>query len=198
MKKLSIVLNVVLVIAVAVLYYFQFSCKQNVCATPAGPANVGEMGKIAYVNFDTLLTNYQMYLDLKDQLIEKKSKLESELNAKGRDFEQKLMASQDKVKKGLVTRYQAAEMQKNLQVEEQKLMQLRQELEYQLMEEEQVMNRKLQYSIVNYLKEFNKQNGFSYVLSNTFGGPFLYTDSTLNVTTDVLTGMNKNYNSTKK
>ncbi len=199
MKKLSLVLNVVLLVAVGVLYFLHFSGGNKMTSSVVNqPAEVGEMGKIAYVNFDTLMLNYQYYIDLKDQLFEKKNNIEAELSTKMKSFERKVIESQDKVKKGLVTRYQAADMEKSLREEEQKLMQLKQQLEYQLMEEEQVMNRKLQHSIVDYLKEFNKKNGFSYVLSNTFGGPLLFTDSNLNVTTSVLNGINAHYQSNKE
>lgn len=200
MKKFSLILNVVLVIAVAVLYVLHFSSPKvkTSVKTEDGTVLVGEMGKIAYVNFDTLMLNYQYYIDLKDELFDKKANFEAELNSETKKFEKQVAEFQDKVQKGLVTRYQAADMENQLREKEQQLMLKKQQLEYQLMEEEQVMNRKLQYSIMDYLKDFNDEHGYSYVLSHTFGGPFLYTDSTLNVTGAVLDGINTNYNTKSK
>ena len=64
---------------------------------------------------------------------------------------------------------------------------------YKLAEEEQVMNRQVLNSIMDYLKEYNKDHGYHYVLSNAFGGPLLYSNETLNITQDVLSGLNETY-----
>ena len=58
MKQFSVVLNVVLLIAVAVLYYFHFKEKQN---NAGGPASiVSSNTPIVFINSDSLSMNYEL------------------------------------------------------------------------------------------------------------------------------------------
>jgi outer membrane protein len=102
------------------------------------------------------------------------------------------------VQKGLVTRSQAEEMQQALQQKQQGIYQLQDQLRGEIADEQQVMNNKTLNSIMEYLKEYNKDKGYSYVVSRSFGGPVLFADPGLNITADVLRGLNEKYASTKK
>ena len=41
-------------------------------------------------------------------------------------------------------------------------------------------------------------HNFQYILAKQFPGPILYSDSTLDITADVIAGLNAKYNSEKK
>ncbi|MCK5102923.1 MAG: OmpH family outer membrane protein, partial [Cyclobacteriaceae bacterium] len=79
-NNLSIVLNVVLLIAVVVLYVLHFSgkstseAKNELVNSQINPENFS----IAYVNSDSLLKNYDFFKDLEKQLIAKRDKLNIE------------------------------------------------------------------------------------------------------------------------
>jgi len=81
--------------------------------------------------------------------------------------------------------------------EQQNLMQLRDNMSQQLAEEQQVMNRQLLNNIMEYLKNYNKTHDYKYILSNSFGGPLLYSDKALDITREVLRGINAEYKSTR-
>jgi len=202
MKNLSLILNVVLIIAVGALYYMQFSSCSKAENTEntenTGTENSKFNADIAYVDFDTLINNYDMYYDLQAEMIEQQKRAEAELNSKTKKLEKQAMDFQNKVQKGLVTRSQAQEMQQQLYNEEQKLYQVRENLRIKLAEKEQVMLRTIQNSIEEYLKEYNKENNLSYVLSKTFGGQVLYSNKDLNITHQVVKGLNEKYISTKE
>ena len=68
----------------------------------------------------------------------------------------------------------------------------------QLSEEEQVMYRQVLNEVMDYLKEYNAEYNYKYIFSNSFGGVLLYTDNTLNITQDVLKGLNESYAESKK
>lgn len=197
MKKVPLILNIVLLVAVAALYVLHFTGKPKEGeTTDAGIRSfnpvVSSTG-IAFVNFDTLLINYNMFIDKRDELTGKQQSSEAELTSAGQNFEREAADFQDKVQKGLVTRSTAAEMEQQLIAEQQRLMQLKDDLQLQLMEEEQVMNRQVLYSIIEYLEEYNMRYNYQYILSHTLGGALLFANDSLNITQDVLRGLNEKY-----
>lgn len=196
-KKIPFILNIVLLAAVIALFILHFTSKQkkpsiedliNV-TTQISP----DSASIAYVNYDSLLMAYDFYHELTDRLNKRKSELEAEFANRQRQYAVQLDDFNEKVSKGLVTRYQAQEMENNLLKEQENLINLRDQLTAQLMEEEQVMNRQLYFSIIEYLKEYNKNKGYQYILSSAFGGPVLYSHENLNITKEIIEGINNKY-----
>lgn len=197
MKKLSLIINIVLGAAVIGLYVLHFTGKEEKTSmedlinvtTQISP----EEAQIAYVKYDSLLLEYDFYHELSDKLQARKQELETEFGARQKTYEKLLADFNEKVSKGLVTRYKAKEMEEDLLKEQQNLLALRDQLTAKLMEEEQVMNRQLHYSVMEFLKDYNKSKGFQYILSFTFGGPILYSNDALNITQDVIEGINNTY-----
>ena len=66
-----------------------------------------------------------------------------------------------------------------------------------LNEEGLVAQRQVLEYINQYLAEFNADRGYQYILARQFPGPILYGDSTLDVTNDVIAGLNAKYNAEK-
>jgi len=195
MKYSSFILNGILLVAVGVLYYLHFSQKSG--NTTAGTATVqtissnGQLIKIAYINQDSLLRNYDFFLDVQQTLSAKQQKLESNLGTRQNEFQRKAVDFQQKVEKQLITRRQAEEMQQQLAGEEQSLLKLRDDLAMQLRNDEMMMTMQVNDSILSFLKSYNKTQNFVYVL-NTAGG-ILYADTTLDITKVVLDGLNGRY-----
>ena len=104
MKKLSVVMFVVLFLAVAVLFFLQF--KGNNAGKTDATGNISEMpGQgIVYVNIDTVIFNFKMFTDRRNELMAKQKNAEAELNSKGTQYQKGVNDYQDKVKKGLITR----------------------------------------------------------------------------------------------
>ena len=140
MKNISLVINIVLAVAVAVLFYLHFKgdakpAEDNILSGEKveGTALSNEF-MVAWVNIDSLLNNYDMYFDIQKELEVKGRKMESEMNSKTRTFEKSMLDFQDKVQKGLVTRSQAQSMQEELAQKEQDLYRLRDEMRMQFAE----------------------------------------------------------------
>jgi len=70
---------------------------------------------------------------------------------------------------------------------------LKDKLSMELAEEEQVMNRQLIYYITDYLKEFNKEKNYQFIISNSLAGPLLYASDKQDITNDVVEGINAKY-----
>lgn len=206
MKKITLWLNIVLIVAVAGIYVLHFTGKgedqlSDVVKGEQDEQTIDRDYSIAYVNIDTLISEYQFFVDKRDQLNEKMGESEAELQIKSRDFEREVRTFQEQVNKGLITRTKAQLLQQELAQKEQQLYATRDNIAQELSEEEQVMLRQGLDRIMKFLEEYNKEYNYKYILSQTFGSQVLYADKSLNITSDVLNGLNEKYqkeNSKKK
>lgn len=192
MKNLTLALLAILFLAVAGLYFIHFSSHKK-----SGEAIVenktAPSGSIAFVNIDTVIFKFNMFTDKRNDLTEKQKKAEAELNSKGTQYERGIKDYQDKVSKGLITRATAAEMENSLTRQQQELISLRDKLQGDLMEEEQVMNRQILDYITKYLEEHKSEYNYQYILAKSFGSVVLYGDPGNDITAKVLDGLNQKY-----
>lgn len=196
MKNLSTILNGILLVAVLVLYILFFTSKNEepgITETSSPISANVEPGSIAFVEFDSILANYSMFLDLQEVLLEKQRKSEAELNSKSSSWEKSAGEYQNQMSKGLITRTQAAEVEAQLYQDQQNILKLRDDMSMELGEEKQVMDRKVMYAILEYLEEYNKGKSYQYVISKSFGGPLLFAESGLDITSEVIAGLNIEY-----
>lgn len=196
MKNLSIILNGILLVAILVLYVLFFTNKKGETGITETSlpisANI-EPGSIAFVEFDSILANYDMFLDLQEVLIEKQRNSEAELNSKSSSWEKSAGEYQNQMSKGLITRTQAAEVEAQLYQDQQNILKLRDDMSMELAEEKQVMDRKVMYAILEYLEEYNKGKSYQYIISKSFGGPLLFAETGSDITSEVLVGLNEEY-----
>lgn len=197
MKNISGILNIVLLIAVVVLYILHFTDNSDSKSTTekkevtVADITSGSYPTIAYIQGDSLMKKYVFYDEIRELLEQKRQQSEGNLAAKQTAFQRKASEFQEKVSKHLVTRKQAEEMQAQLAREEQSLYKLRDQLQMQMMQDEQEMTKQLYDSISSYLKHYNKDFNFSYIISNS--GDILYADTMLNITDVIIEGLNDRY-----
>ncbi len=202
MKNVLLYINIVLIIAVAVLYYLLFtntvgSSTTNKTNEPEEvvhhqPAD-GSSVTMAYVNLDSLRKNYEFFTEMNQLLLEKQKQHEANLRSRQARLEKKAADYQYKFERHLVTRRQAEEMQQELARDQQDLLQFQQSISGQLASEEQSMITQVYDSIYSYLRDFNKKHNFTFIMADAFGGNLLYADTSLNITQTVTKGLNKRY-----
>ena len=199
MKKLSVVLFSILFVGLGLLYFFHFSGigKNKKSKDPVEKPESTSSG-IAYVNVDSIIFKFDMFYDRRDELMDKQQKAEAELNSKAGQYEKSARDYQEKVNKGLVTRATAAEMEQALLQQQQELVNLRDNLQANLIEEEQVMNRQILEYITSFLEENKSEYNYQYILGKSFGGQVLYGDTSLDITQKVLDAINKKYQEENK
>ncbi|GAB3501164.1 hypothetical protein GCM10027341_27630 [Spirosoma knui] len=189
MKNASLILNVILTIAVAVLYYLHFKDRQPEAA-PVAP--VEAKGKsIVYVNVDSLLTKYEYFKDTQKVLESKRFQLENDLAAKGRNLQNKVAFFQQRA--ATMTQEQGRATEASLQKEQQDILAYRERAAQNLANEEQSKNRELYDQIYDYLKKINAQNKYEFVLGYTKGGGILFANPAADQTKAILDGLNKEY-----
>ncbi len=182
------------VVALAVLA----GCK-NTAGTPAADSSavasngISSVSDIAYVDIDSLIAHYDMYTDLSAEFETKAKKIEGELTSKKRRLEKEVRDYQEKASNGLMTRSQMAQTEEQLQAKMQSYEQSSQKTLAELDEEQQVMTNQVIYSIMNYIKEYNSNLRYKMILSTTGSGPVLDADPALNITSEILDGLNQRY-----
>ncbi len=200
MKNISLIVNIVLAVGLGIMLILFFSLRSKVNSLETQPSvpGISGSGRVVYVNMDTLYSKYDKSIDVKAKLSDDQKKAEAEFAAKKNSFDKSASDYQDKMQKGLLLRSEAAKIEQQLSEEQQRLYKLSQDIQSNLADESQVQNRKLFNDIVSYVKEYNKNGKYQYILSHSYGGNLLYASDSLDITKEILKGLNEQYSSEKK
>jgi len=198
MKNSSLILNLVLVVAVIVLFVLHFtsgSCSKSEGALLEGPAQLTDM-KIAYIKVDSLIVNYDLAQDLHDEFTKNQEAYTKEYANRRSKFEEQAAAFQEKVQRGgFLTEQRAVQERDRLVSEEQQIVKLDQELSTKLAEMQNTNNQQLVDSLMSYLKNFNEEKKYAYIFNSS---GIMIGDEAHNITKEVLEAMNARYAEKKK
>lgn len=200
MKRISLVINIVLAVAVIVLYilFFTGTGSKNIKNEAGSGTGVRAGSDIYYVQIDSVLSNYDMAKDLAGQLETKFTSSDATLKSKQESYQKEVNDYQYKVQRGLVTRADAQNLEQQLYAKQQDLVNLQQNLSEEINEQQIVMNRQVIDAIMQYMKESSEQYNYEYVLATSFGTNVLYANDSLDITKSVIAGLNEKYNKEKK
>ncbi len=184
-----------LILVVAVLAMAACKNAGNGVESVSGGGSTREIGAadIAYIRMDSLINNYNRYIDLGGEFEAKATKVQSDLETRARRLENEMIDAQEKVSKGLVTRSQAATLQEQLQRKGADFENSRQTQLTQLAEEEQVMTNQITYAIETYIAKFNADYRYKMIITTSGGTPILHADPALDITAEILKGLNDEY-----
>lgn len=195
MKNLSVVLSILALVGVIVLFSMNMGGKKTDNKnSPAGTAGSESSGRIAYINIDTLEANYE-YLKTKTKDFEaRKESMSGELQRSQKQFENDYIAAQRKVAAGTMTEAEAQTTSKKLGQMQESLKAREAALTEQLMKEQDEFNKDLKNRLDNFLKDYNKDKGYDYILSYSRDlNIILLANDALDITKDVVKGMNDQY-----
>ena len=166
---------------------------------PANEANGSESGiKIAYVEVDSLMTQYDFCKDFTLVLQKKGNNARNTLTAKQKQLQTAAANFQQKVQNnGFQSREQAASVQAAIERQGQDLQELQARLGSELDTETAKYNQALRDSLQNFLREYNKTKKYDMILSKA-GDNILLASKRYDITQDVVNGLNKRYKSTFK
>jgi outer membrane protein len=204
MKNLSLILNGILAVAIAILYYLHFSCssecKGNVTpaetevtnATPTKETEEGIKSNIGYINVDSLQEKYALYEELIQKLKSKQTKYEREISSKMSAFEKKVQAFQEKAP--TMSQFEGQMKQQELAEEEQKLYKLREDFSVKFQEEELKLNDEFQKTVKAYIEKHNKETNFDIIIgASQMGNVVLDHQPGIDITNSVVEGLNAEY-----
>ena len=163
----------------------------------AGAENVGGM-KIAFVEVDSLMTQYNFAKDYSVTLQKKSNNARTTLTQKSNELQAAVNNFQQKLQNnGFTSREQAASVQQGIERRQRDLQELQARLESELASETQKVNEALRDSLNSFLASYNKDKQFDLILSKA-GDNILFADRRFDITKDIINGLNKRYKSTAK
>ena len=152
---------------------------------------------IVYVNSDSLLNNYDYFKTIKDKFQTKSKKAQSDLTAKGTAFQREVAAYQQNAAN--LSAEQRATTEERLARKQQELQTFNQNAGNALANEEAAENEKLYNKVSEFLKGHAKSKGYKMVLTYSKSNPtVLFADESLDVTKEVVSGLNAEYKKEKK
>jgi outer membrane protein len=189
MKNASLILSILAAVGVAVLVWFDLSENEKEKAGTSSTL-VGGSGRIAFVNIDTLEAHYEFLKDKKQEFERKQEGMKAELERSQQQMQNDYAALQRKAQAGTLTREEEESGMKRLQQMSQSLKAREAALTEQLLKEQEEFNAMLQGSLDSFLAEYNKGKNYDYILSYSRSGPIMYANKALDITNDVIKGMN--------
>ena len=198
MKKTLIIFGVAAAVVLAV------SCNQNNgTATQAAPAqdSTAVAGSIVFFNLDKVLQGYDMANDLNSVFETKTSGIQAEIDRRGKKLEKDANDFQSKVDKGLLTTSVAQAQYQKLQQQQQEYQEYAVRKQQEMAEEQQVMMNQIANAIAEFVEEYNQTHQYAMILStsgNILTSPVVIGEDRLDLTEDLLAGLNAAYIKTKE
>jgi outer membrane protein len=211
MKQVSLIINIVLVAAVAVLFYMNISLKKNVeSLAGANPSNVLQTpatlsannvdlkdAKIAYLNIDSLDYGYQYIIDNSKEYANKQMALESQINSMAAKFQADYQDFQQAAQAGVRGEAELNKQKSQLEQQQYDVAAKQKQLE-NLGEEIGKKRGDMLKKVSDYIARFN--NGkYDYILAYTTANisSVLYAKPGLDLTKEIVNGLNAEYKAQK-
>ncbi|MBL0343415.1 MAG: OmpH family outer membrane protein [Bacteroidetes bacterium] len=188
MKNLSVALNIVLLIAVAFLYYKVYSGNSETESLPVTSGQGMASNSIVFINSDSLLEEYNYFNSLKASLEKKQDSIDVFLRSKAQLLEKEVMNYQERA--GGMSPDQRAREEERLMQKQQGLVEQKQNLLTELQDQESIMNDSIHDNLSRYLKEYNKKKNYLYILGYQRGSGILLANDSLDITKEILDGLN--------
>ncbi len=208
-KNYSLILNVVLLIAVGVLYYLHFTSCNSSCGVADGDSTTVSLpaikmpkeikaSKVVYINSDVLNEKYEFVKDLTADAQAKQKRLEANYQNKAQKLQQDYEAFQQKANAGLMSENQIKTAQDDLMKRKEELDNMQLQLDA-LLEEVANANEQVRQNVIDYIKEFNKGGQYNYIMTYTDapGGIILLANDSLDITSEIVEGLNSRYKALK-
>lgn len=196
MRNASLVLNIVLLAAVGVLFYLHFSSPKKTetvrpataattTATPAGTC------KIAYFEMDSINNAFKMVKDVRAELGKEEEKMNNDLAALQRRYNDKFTQFQSQAKAGMSAE-ESDKINREVVKMQQDFASAKQEMGQRMQNITMTRMQEVKSKVEDYLKEYNKAKGYTYILAYEPGFMF-YRDSAYDITADLVKGLNEGY-----
>ncbi len=190
MRKTNRIILILMAVAIAVLYAIVLIDPDEKTQPPTTGtvATTGSVIKMAYVNSDSLLENYSYYQALKEDLEKEHNRLSNQINQQARSLENEIQNYQETAME--LSSSQRQEKEEVLYKKQQDLLKKREQLLGELGEKEQDLQDQLHSDLTDYIKEYNHDKGYTIIFGYSRGGGILFADDALDITDDIIQGLN--------
>lgn len=193
MKNLSLAINGILAVAIIILFILFFTNKTTTGDSPSLKFENDTTASlpIAYVNIDSVLTNYQYAKEAGDALMKKTEASRASINQKQKQYIGEQQEFQRKYQNNAFLSQERAEQEAaRIQRIGAELEQTAARLDNELTMEQIKINNQLADSVRLCIKEFNKEANYQIILSNSGLDNILYAKEKYNITNKVIEMLN--------
>lgn len=207
MKNTSTIINVILGIAVAVLFYLHFSSSQDLAQVKAQQADTTpdktfklpkdlQGAKILYVNIDSINTNYHAFTELSQ---EAGSGLQNQMavyQRKAANLQERYAKLQEQVNMGTIATADAEKEEASINAGLDELKRMETNLAY-LESNAMQKNDMISQEIALYFRSYAQEKGIDFIMMFGTGMPIIYANDSLDVTRDVVVALNQEFDAKK-
>lgn len=194
MKNISLIINILLAIAVGVLYYLHFAGKPATGSDTGASSGYGGDLKLAYINSDTVLKYYDYFKVNREKLEAKGKQMDTDFRNRAQGLQREINNYQNTVAN--LTIGQARALEEDLTKKQQNLRVYQESLAQELSIEESNLNQELYKKITTYLKDYGTQKGIQIVFKFDPSSDLLFVGDSLDITKDIISGLNESYKNT--
>jgi len=198
MAKIALGISILCLALVGVLYFTQFSKTNKTKSSlkedtriDAPPSHF----KMAYFEMDSVESNYEYVKEIRETLRKKEDQMNAQLNNMKNAFQKKIAGWQQKGQN--ISQAESEAMNREYQEMQMSYENKKQELDDNLKREYQKLLMDVNQKIADFLKEYNKDRGYTYIITNE-QSLIYYKDSVNNITRDVVEGLNAAYKKKQK
>lgn len=207
MKNVSLALNGLMLIAIAVLFWLHFSSKSS---SPTKQINFGEKNmKIAFVDVGKLDSNYKFITEKRSVMEKKVAGMRNSLGDKEQYFAVMQQKLQDEAavleNDSKISMTDKFNKQKDLQARYEKLQQdystfvrQKEEMERGLDDELTKFNKEMMDNLFENINKYNAEQKYDYILAKQQLGGILAANDSLDITDDILKMLNDQYDAQEK
>lgn len=155
-----------------------------------------EKGAIVYFNLDKVLQEYDMANELRSAVESKVQSINEEVTRRGNKLQNDVNSFQEKINKGLITRSVAEVQSQKLGEQQQDFQTYASQKEQEINEEQSVMMNQLADAIDKFVKKFNEERQYALILTtqgDILSAPVVAGDASLDITNDIIAGLNEEY-----
>ena len=216
MKKGQVIFNIIILLSVVALYILVFAdinlentkkeaLKESIDTTqnknePGFGVAINEMSNlpIAYVNLDTLDEKYLFVISMRKTLENRQKRESKKLEKEFDDLQKEYMGFMKAVQNGGYTEQEAMKRDRSFQERSLKLEEKRKKALGKLGDKQLKLQLELKNKLTTYLKKYSEEYNYSYILGSGNGSNVLYASDSLDITREVLNGLNDEYQASKK
>lgn len=212
MKKTTHILSALAVSAVVA--FGAVSCNQtkgeaaeSQAADTTEAAETAPKGAIVYLDMTRVMAEYDMANDLRTVVETKVQNIQAEITRREKNLTNAVTKYQEKVQKGLMTRTVAETEAAKLQNQEIEFNNYANQKNNEINEELLVMNNQINDAIATFVKKYNEEKQYAMIIVTqsdaegdgvvNLSAPVLTADPALDITDEVLAGLNEEYIASK-
>lgn len=183
------------------LLFKQFSSKKvktAVVKTSGGDSLVtNSTFRIAYFEMDSVAAKFHLAKDFQTEVVNREDAINAEIGNRAKAIQQKINYYQNEAQAGKLSEEQSEAASREIKGMDDEMKNRKQRLEQDYNNYVMTRQTEIKTKIKSFIAEYNKQKGFTYILSDD-PGLFYYQDAAFNITDDVVKGLNEKYKPEKK